>query len=231
MTVLTAHQPMYAPWLGLIAKIAAADLFVSFDGVSFERHGYGNRNRIRTQAGVQWLTVPVALSNHLDKPIHQIEIVPGPWRRKHLRTLALSYAKAPHFDRYFPTFKGIYERDWQYLAGLNQALLIWILAELDIKTPIISASEHGFEGSKSALVLDMCRKLGASEYIFGAQGRDYADVPAFEAAGINVTFQDYRHPTYPQIHGGFEPFMSVLDLLFNCGPDSSAIIGGLNGSE
>lgn len=225
-TILTAMQPAFLPWCGLIARIAAADKFVLFDAVQFERQSFQNRNRIKTATGVQWLTVPVKLNGHMDKPISQIEIAPGNWARKHLRAIELAYAKAPYFEAYYSPLQAIYAKDWRYLAGLNRGILDWLLACLDIQIPIISASEQGFEGSKSALVLDMCLKLGATGYIFGAMGKGYADVGAFERAGVKVWFQDYQYPAYPQLHGQFVPNLSVIDLLFNCGSDSLKIIKG-----
>jgi len=212
------------PYLGFWAKLAAADLFCLFDNVALERHGYSNRVQIKTAQGVQWLTVPVRLNGHLDKPICEIEIAPGNWKHKHLRAIELAYAKTPYFDRYFAPLKAIYAHEWRYLAGLNRALLDWILDELGIVIPITSASEQGFEGSKSALVLDMCKKMGATEYIFGALGKDYADVEAFERSGIKVWFQDYRHPAYNQLHGAFVPNLSILDLMFMMGPNSLKIL-------
>ena len=222
--ILTAAQPAFLPWLGLFAKIAAADQFVLFDAVPFERHGFGNRNQIKTAQGVQWLTVPVHLNGHLTKPICEIEIAPGTWKRKHLRAIELAYQHAPYFDRYFDPLRTIYLKQWQYLSGFNNALLFWLLDELGIKTQVSYASEQGFEGEKSALVLDMCLKMGATEYLFGAKGWDYADIAAFEKAGVEAWFQDYQHPKYPQQHGEFVEKMSVIDLLFNCGPASLSII-------
>lgn len=223
--ILTAHQPMFMPWLGLFDKIAKADVFCIFDDVPFERHGFGNRNQVKTADGARWLTVPVLFKDHMDKPIRELEICNDHnWRRKHLRTIELAYHKAPHFERYMGPLREIYAEEWTYLAGLNRALLDWLLFELGIKVQIVTASEQGFAGAKSDLVLDMCKKLGATEYIFGAQGRGYADVAAFDAAGIKVHFQDYRHPAYPQLHGEFVPNLSILDLLMNCGPDSLKIL-------
>lgn len=223
--ILTAHQPMFMPWLGLFDKIARADTFCIFDDVPFERHGFGNRNKIKTASGELWLTVPVHLDDHLAKPAHQVRICNDHnWRRKHLRSIELAYQKAPHFERYMGTMRTIYSEDWDYLSGLNRTLLDWFLRECGLSVQVVTAAEQGFSGSKSDLVLDMCVKLGADEYIFGAMGRDYADVAAFNRAGIKVTFQDYQHPVYPQLYGEFLPNMSVLDLLMNCGPDSANIL-------
>jgi WbqC-like protein family len=74
------------------------------------------------------------------------------------------------------------------------------------------------------LVLEMCRKLGADAYVFGTLGRDYAKVEDFQRANIRIGFQDYRHPQYPQLHGGFVPHLSIIDLLFNCGPNSLEVL-------
>ncbi len=218
---------MFLPWLGLFAKIAMADQFVIFDDVPFERHGFGNRNYIRTQNGKLMLTVPIKLHNHLDKPIRLVEIDNtrnGIWRHKHIRSIEIAYAKAPFFDEYFPIMQGLYATEWTHLAPLCVAMTEIFMNKLGINVPVVQASEQGFVGEKSALVLDMCVKCGATEYIFGAQGRDYADVAEFERAGVKTVFQDYQHPVYPQIHGGFESRMSVLDLLMNCGPGSLKIL-------
>jgi hypothetical protein len=169
--------------------------------------------------------VPVLRKGYLEKPIREIEINNAePWRRKHWRSLEGAYAKAPYWDDYAEFFRDLYEREWRTLAELNEHVLRWLLETLGISVRFERASELGLEGAKSALVLDMCVKLGADVYVFGALGRDYADVEAFRAAGVEPVFQEYRHPEYPQLHGAFEPYLSVVDLLFNCGPESLDVI-------
>jgi hypothetical protein len=223
--VLTAHQPVYLPWLGLFHKIALADTFVSFNRVQYLPKDWNNRNRVRTATGPVWLTVPVHKQGHREKPLDEIEIDNRkPWQRKHWRTLEMSYGKAPHYAAYRDFFASVYAREWTHLAELNDHMLRWFLDTLGIVVDFAFASDHDFKGAKSDLVLDMCKTLGADRFIFGAHGRDYADVDSFTAAGIEVVFQDYRHPVYEQFQGGFEPYMSVVDLLFNCGPDSLEII-------
>jgi hypothetical protein len=223
--VLTAHQPVYLPWLGLFHKISLADTFVSFNRVQYLPKDWNNRNRIKTRTGPVWLTVPVLTKGHRFKGIDEIEIDNrSPWQRKHWRTLEHSYGKAPYFAKYSSFFEDIYSREWTHLAALNDEMLRWFLAALGINVEFTRASDHHFTGTKGALVLDMCRTLGAERYIFGALGREYADVEPFTEAGIEVVFQDYEHPTYPQLYGGFEPYLSVVDLLFNCGEESLEIL-------
>jgi hypothetical protein len=224
--ILTAHQPVYLPWLGLFHKIALADLFVSFNQVQYQPKDWNNRNKVMTAAGPVWLTVPVRRSGYLDKTISDIEIDNSlPWARKHWRTLHINYHRAPHFARYADFFEDVYaRRRWSTLVELNEYMLTWFLETLGIKVPVRSAAAYRFQGEKSALVLDMCRQLSAEVYIFGTQGRDYADIGAFQAQGVKVVFQDYHHPEYEQQRHPFVPYLSVVDLLFNCGPSSYDVL-------
>ena len=227
---MTAHQPVYLPWLGLFHKIAVADTFVSFDGVQYLPKDWNNRNRIKTAGGIQWLTVPVITKGHREKPIADIEINNAlPWRRKHWSTLVHAYGKAPFWDDYASVLEDVYARDWHRLAELDEHLLRSLLDVLGINVRFLRASDFAFAGRKSDLVLDMCTTLEASVYVFGALGRDYADLQAFRRAGVAVRFQDYRHPVYPQLHGEFVPYLSVIDLVLNCGPDSLEIL--MNGQD
>ncbi len=232
-TVLTAHQPVYLPWLGLFHKIALADEFVSFNQVQYLPKDWNNRNKIKTASGPTLLTVPVLKSGHREKKLVDIEINNDvPWQRKHWKSLSLNYAKAPYFKRYAEFFEDVYlGRQWTRLCELNDCMLQWFLEALGINVLFRDAGDYDFQGKKNDLVLDMCVKLGAEHYIFGAMGEDYADVDAFRAKGVEPHFQSYEHPRYPQLHGEFVSHLSVVDLLFNCGPDSQEIIMSGNQSQ
>ncbi len=223
--ILTAHQPVYLPWLGLIHKIALADQFCWFDIVQYQTKDFNNRNKIKTNTGEIWLTVPVESKNHFEKIISEVKIISGDWRRKHLKSIQLAYQKAPFFHQYFPALDQILRRtDLIFLSDLNLEILSYFLKCFGLERPIVKASDFNFQGKKSDLVLDMCVQLKATHYIFGAQGKDYADVASFHEKNIEVYFQDYHHPTYSQLHGEFLPYMSALDLLFNAGSRSSEIL-------
>ena len=222
--ILSAHQPVYLPWIGLFHKIALADIFCVFDIVQYQRKDFNNRNKIKTSAGAIWLTVPVKSSGRLDSIITDIEIINDGWQKKHLKSIELNYKKTPYFEQYFFGLKKILDTPYQYLADLNFDILVYVLDVLDIDTKIVKASDYSFVGTKSELVLDMCTQLDADIYIFGEQGKDYADVDVFKSKGVHPYFQSYNHPIYKQIKGEFEPFMSVLDLIFNQGKDSKEII-------
>ncbi|MDD5431150.1 MAG: WbqC family protein [Candidatus Pacebacteria bacterium] len=223
--ILTAHQPVYLPWLGLFHKIAISDSFCYFDDVQYQIKDYNNRNKIKTANGDIWLTVPVLNKGYRDKKIREIEINNTiDWRKKHWGSICVNYRKAPFFEKYAQFLEETYKKEWKYLSDLNEYMLKWFLDQLGIKVKYSKASEMKFEGQKSGLVLDMCKKLGADIYIFGAMGKDYAKEEDFAKSGVNIYFQDYKHPVYPQAFGQFSPYMSIIDLLFNCGDKSLEVL-------
>lgn len=223
--ILTAHQPVYLPWLGLFHKIALADRFCVFDVVQYQTKDYNNRNRIKTHTGSIWLSVPVESKDHFQKKICDIKIVADGWNRKHVKSIRHSYQKAPYFSDYIGLIEELLlRREHVFLTDLNTEMLSILLETLEIKVPIVKASDYELSGKRSDLVLDMCIKLGASDYIFGEQGKSYADLPAFADSKVRAYFQKYNHPTYAQINGPFLPYMSVIDLLFNVGPASRDVI-------
>ncbi|MBI1829453.1 MAG: WbqC family protein [Thaumarchaeota archaeon] len=223
--ILTAHQPVYLPWLGLFHKIALADKFVFFNEVQYLPKDWMNRNKIKTPAGEIWLTVPVLRKGYRDMNTSEIEINNDTdWKRKHLKSILINYKKAPYFGKYFNFLEETYSKDWRYLADLNEHMLKWFLEQLGIDIVFVKASDFKFQGAKSELVLDMCKQIGADLYIFGSLGKEYAKVEDFKKHGIQLIFQEYKHPVYPQMHDNFIPNLSVIDLLFNCGPNSLDII-------
>jgi hypothetical protein len=228
--ILTAHQPVYLPWLGLFHKIALADLFCYFDIAQYQTKDFNNRNKIKTHSGEIWLSVPVESKNHFSKSVGDIRIVQDGWPRKHFKSVSMAYQKAPYFRDYIGQLEEVLiAQSFETLSALNLAILRLAMRNLEIHTPIVKASDYSFKGAKSDLVLDMCVQLKADVYIFGAQGRDYADVESFRVRGVEPHFQDYRHPRYRQLHGEFQPYMSIIDLLFNEGPRSREIV--MSGNE
>ena len=230
--ILTAHQPVYLPWLGLFHKIALAETFVYFDQVQYLPKDWMNRNKIRTKSGSIWLTVPVLRKGYRDLKTSEIEINNSiDWQKKHLRSISLNYKKSPYFENYIPFFEDVYSRKWKFLGELNEYMLKWFLDELGIKVNFLNANDFKFQGEKSSLILNMCKELNASTYIFGILGKDYADVQEFEKNNIGLIFQNYNHPKYSQLYREFISHMSIIDLLFNHGPKSLEIILSNNISQ
>ncbi len=222
MTILAAHQPQYLPWLGFCDKLDQADIFVLLDDVQFKKNEWQNRNRIKGSAGPQWLTVPVR--HKFPQTIAEVEVGDQqPWRRKHLRALETNYGGAPYFERSMPLLEEVLTQTWNHLAPLNITLIRRLAERLGIDTEIRLSSETPVRAHPTLRLVDLCGELGADLYLSGAGG-DYLERNAFEDAGIDVRFQQFASPTYPQLHGEFAGGMSVIDLLMNCGEDSLSIV-------
>lgn len=225
--ILTAHQPVYLPWIGLFHKIALADCFCIFDIAQYQKNDFNNRNKIKTANGSLLLTVPVKAKGRFNDQIKNTKIANDQWKRQHFKAICLNYKKTPFFDKYIKELEDIYiGKKYEYLADLNTTMLIYFLEKLDIDVKIIKASDYSFEGRKSDLVLDMCKKLKATKIIFGENGKHYVDVDSFKKDRIKTIFQDYSHPEYKQCFqkDGFLSHLSIIDLLFNEGNRSKDII-------
>ena len=221
------HQPHYLPWLGYLAKWAAADVFVFLDTVQFEKNGWQNRNRIKTQAGAAWLTVPVHAP--LGTPIAEVRVdARQPWRRRHLRTIEAAYAGAPWLAHFRDGLASLYGRDWATLAPLAVASAVWLGEAFGIGTPTRLASElpAPAAGDPTGRLVGLCQAVGADTYLAGRDGVAYLDLAQFEAAGIRVRVQAYEPPSYPQRHGPFVGGLSSLDLLLNAGAAGLAVLQG-----
>jgi hypothetical protein len=213
---VSIHQPAYLPWLGYFDRIANSDLFIFLDTVQFERNSFTNRNRIKTANGPIWLTVPVRLAGHFTKTVGEIEIdETQPWRRKHLRSIEQNYHRASAFEERFEQLGAIYGGVGGGLAALCLSQLHFWLAQLGIRTAVVPASELPVTERKSDLVLALCRCVGATRYLSGPLGRSYLQEETFAAAGIEVRYQDYVHPEYPQLYGNFLPAMGIVDYWVN----------------
>ena len=217
------HQPHYLPWLGQFDKIDQADCFVLLDTAQFTKHDWQNRNRIKTVAGPQWLTVPVR--QRFQQPIGEAAIDNGvTWARQHWRALVSAYQGAPGFAPHRPFFEALYGATWRRLLDLNLETFRYLAGALGLTTRILLASSLDARGTATDRLVSICRALGADTYVAGAGGRGYMDLGRFEQAGIAVVFQEFACPTYPQRFGPFVPNLSIVDLLFNCGAESLAIL-------
>lgn len=223
---LAIHQPHYLPWLGYLAKWAAADLFVFLDTVQYEKNGWQNRNRIKTVDGARWLTVPVHA--RLGTPIAEIAVDrEQPWAARHLRSIEHGYGRAPHWGAHRDALARLYAAPWERLAPLAVASAEWLGRAAGVTTPARLASSLAVsEDDATGRLVALCRAVGADTYLAGGHGATYMDAKRFAEAGIRVLYQRYTHPVYAQQHGDFVPFLSGLDLLLMHGDASLAILRG-----
>jgi hypothetical protein len=234
MKVAAIHQPQYLPYLGFFHKVNQADVFVVMDGVQFQRRGIQHRNRIKTPSGPQWITVPVLRSvepRGIDGRSEQVtsDVLVDrndAWQRRHLTALRLNYARSPFFERYWGSLEDLVDRPWERLVDLNVTTTRWSMDVMGIATPSMLMSSLNVEGAASELLVNICRAIGADRYISGVGGKRYMDLDVFEAAGIEVLWQEFESPRYPQPfpQAGFVPDLSIVDALFSCGPDVKAFL-------
>jgi len=224
--IVSINQPAYLPWPGYFDRMIKSDLHIVLDHAQFEKNSLTNRNKIKTPQGWSWLTVPVKTKSYFKNcSIKDLEINQEThWAKKHYQTILQNYKKAPHFDRYQKFFEEFYAKDWVNLNDALSELNDFLMKSLNIETPVQYSSDMSPVATKSDLVLELCQKTGATTYISGPFGRDYLNRGSFEKAGIKILFHDYKMPEYPQAHGEFEPYMSVIDMLFNCGDQSHQIL-------
>lgn len=219
-------QPTYLPWLGYFGLMKSVDLFIVLDSVQFAKRSWQQRNQIKTANGPLWLSVPVLSKGKREQLISEVEIdYSRDFPRGHQKTLEMNYKKSAYFDTLSPQLFAILGADNKYLAGLTISSILWIRDVLGITTPVRLASEFKVNGAKADLLASLCEQAGATEYISPPGSKDYLDESnAFVRHNIPLHYFHFTHPEYPQRFGEFLPNMSVIDLLFNCGPDSISLI-------
>ncbi len=218
--IITIHQPNYLPYLGFFDKMKRSDIFVIYDDAQFNKGDFQHRNKIRIYPGWRYLTVPVEGKRI---PIRDIKIrnkfmIKGiTWQEAHLKEIRDNYAGAPYYTSHEAHLEAIYINKYDKLIDLNMNVIHFLKDAFDIGTKIIFASELGFASGSTERLIDITEALGGNIYLSGPAGRNYLDVSLFERRGIDVEFQDFKHPAYKQNYEGFIPNMSAIDALFNVG--------------
>jgi hypothetical protein len=214
-------QSNYVPWKGYFDLIASVDEFVFYDDMQYTRRDWRNRNRIKTPTGLQWLTVPVLAKGRFEQSIRDTRIDGDTWVDNHWKALLLNYRRAPAFADTAAWLEPLLRQPWTHLSVLNRALIEAVCARLGIATRLRCSWDYAVQGGRSERLASICAQAGATVYVSGPSARDYLDAAAFSRRGIAVEWFDYAgYLLYPQLWGAFEPAVSILDLLFNCGADA-----------
>jgi hypothetical protein len=216
-------QPSYIPWRGYFHQIQKADVFVFYDDVQYDADGWRNRNRIKTRNGPIWLTVPVRHKGHLsvgqkicDTHIHWQQ----PWNHKHWRTIEQAYGKAPFFSRYAELLSGFYSRRPERLSELTIEFTIALAQELGLQRQFLRSSELHVQGGRTDRLIGILNHVGADQYVSGPSARSYIDHGLMAHAGITVEYMTYDYRPYDQLYPPFDGSVSIIDLMFMCGPDA-----------
>lgn len=220
MTTVAIMQPMYCPWKGFFELIAACDVYIHLDDVLLPRgRSFTNRVQAKTKDGIKWLTVP--LSRQDRTTIDKTAVDTGqPWQRKHLGLLEQAYARAPHKASMLDFATSHLSADCTLLGSLNITFIEQAAARLDLNPTILKSSNLDILSTGSQRILDLVKAAGGTTYVTGHGGRNYLDHQAFEDAGIEVRYMNYSTEEYPQLHGEFTPYVTVLDLLANTGEEA-----------
>ena len=223
MTLITIRQPGYMPNITFFKKILTSDIFVYFDDAQYAIRSWDNRNKIKTPNGSMWLTVPV--SDYYLKNLNEVCISNSTnWQKKHLAAIKSSYGKSPFFKNYWSDLESILNRKWEKLIELNFAIINFINSELKINTKTICSSELNVDGKSSEKLLNICKKLNGTIYRSGPMSKNYLDENIFNQSGIKIEYENFDNSPYTQINGEFLPNMSIIDLLFNEGPNSKKFL-------
>lgn len=223
---LAIMQPTYLPWIGYFDLIDQSDQFVFLDSVQFEKRSWQQRNRIKGPEGIHWLTVPVQTKGKHDQLIQDVQLSKTEdFPDKHIKMIQFYYAKAPFFKPYFEELRSILSKDHDKLSDLNIELIEWACSKLAIQKPFRRSSSLGCSGRNVELLVNICKLLGATRYLSAQGSKVYIDEHnLFGPRGIELIYHDYQPHAYSQLFGPFVSHLSILDLLFNHGPGSIAIL-------
>jgi WbqC-like protein family len=212
-------QSNYVPWRGYFDLIASVDEFVLLDDVQYTRRDWRNRNRIKTATGTRWLTIPVQVRGRYTQTIAETQVADDGWSDQHWSLVGQSYRQAPAFEETAPFVEHLYATaPGPSLSDVNRHFLAAICKRLEIGTPLTRSQDYGPEGAKTARLLDICLKSGATTYVSGPSAKDYLEESRFAAEGIDVEWFEYGpYAEYDQVHPPFEPRVSILDTLLCTG--------------
>lgn len=224
-------QPGYLPWLGFFEQLYRCDVFVFLDDVKYTKLDWRNRNRIKTPEGAIWLTVPVFMKGSEEQKIYEAKIDnTKKWQVQHWRTIEVYYSKAKYFGMYFEEFKSFYKKKYKFISELDVDLILWINEKIGLNRKVYFSSQLNITiTDKQDRLIEICKNFGSTHFYDGKAAQNFIDTDYFLNQGITVEFQDYNHPYYNQLwvkEQGFISHVSIIDLLFNHGPESLDILSG-----
>ena len=215
-------QSNYIPWKGYFDLINSVDEFILYDDMQYTRRDWRNRNKIKSIHGPVWLTIPVEVKGKYLQQIRETAVSNKGWTLEHWKTICHCYAKAPHFESYRALFENLYlDCDETMLSRVNYRFLVAICEILGINTKITWSMDYVLAEGKSTRLVDLCRQAGATDYLSGPAARDYIEPRLFQEQGVHLQYFDYNgYPEYRQLFPPFVHEVSIIDLIFNEGPDA-----------
>lgn len=224
--IISIHQPNYIPWLGYFEKIKDCDVFIFLDDVQYSGNKVSNRNLIRTENGSQYLSIPIKQRREV---LNKIEIDNSvKWQEKHWNCIKNSYRNSPGWDYLANDLEMLYKTNWSKLVNINMESINLIANKLNISCEFICSSKlKGEFGKNSERILNICKYFNADLFLSGAGAKEYLDIDSFIQNGIEIKFQEFKHPQYKQIREPFIPNLSAIDFLFQCGESAGEIFNSM----
>ncbi|MDC3175769.1 WbqC family protein [Prochlorococcus sp. AH-716-D13] len=226
MSRIAIMQPTYLPWLGYFGLMHYVDKFVFLDSVQFEKRSWQQRNKIKITDGERYLTIPVESKGKRDQLIREVKVVKSSnFENQHKRLIKQYYSNSPYFEENYKTIFNDQAYNSHLLSEITINLILNLKELLGLKVQIYKSSEIETKGAKDVLLASICNKLEADEYISPPGSKNYLLASnEFSKNCININYFEYVHPSYKQLYKDFVPYLSIIDLIFNCGPNSLEIV-------
>ena len=224
--IISTNQPYFLPFPEFFYKAHLSDVFVILDNVQFPRGTtWISRNRFKNDQGTFWLTVPVWKKGLGLQRIHEVRVCYAfRWVSKHLASLKTAYARAPYFGDHLPFIETTYQKRFEKLIDINLAFIRYLFRQLRVETEIKLLSELGIKSAGNQMLVEICRRLGASVYLAQRAAAKYLDRGLFQKEAVEIQLIKSPACVYPQLWGAFISNLSAFDLLFNCGPKAHDIL-------
>ncbi len=219
MSSIIITQPMFFPWVGLLEQIKYSDILVIYDDVDYSKGSFVNRVQLKLESKKTWLTVPLSKVKLGDK-INEVRIdAKSEWKKKHLSILESAFKDTTYYPEVMGIVNEVHSDISNSLVDVSFKSMIELCNFFDLikNKEVCFSSELNIPGTSSRRVLDVVKYFSADQYITGHGALKYLDHEEFEFNGIDVMYVDYALKKYPQKYGCFDPYVSSLDLMANCG--------------
>lgn len=212
-------QPYLFPYIGYFQLLKACDKFVIHDDVQYIRQGWINRNRIIVH-GREYLFVFSVKRDDYFKNINERYYTDAfdTEACKLLRNIDQAYSKAPFFTDVRSFLAEVFGSTGRNVSSFNIWSITRICEYLGIDTEISVSSEMDFDKSLKAedRVLAINKALGSTHYINPIGGIELYSKARFLESEIHLSFLRPKLTPYPQLATGFQPGMSIIDVMMNC---------------
>ena len=223
---LAIMQPYFFPYIGYLSLIAASDKFILFDTAQYIRHGWVNRNRVLKPSKDDWQYITIPLEKHQRQtPISEINVRKDGWEQKMLAQLQHYRKKSKYYAETIAIVEETLLSDYpdaRIIHRIAKSLeLVCQYIELPLNLSTFSEMDLEIDAATAPdeWALNICKALGASQYVNPEGGLDFFDVNKYENASVAISFISNNLSTYPQPNNQFVSGLSIIDVLMSNNPE------------